>query len=295
MSDALVSPSRSWHPADYLGVPAFAYGGGGDGGALIAVVPGRGGKIVSLVGPSGREWLVQPRPERWARPGPRFVDAEMCGWDECAPTVDPCELDSGDLLSDHGDLWDVPWEYALRGRSLTTVVRGRDFDYTFERTILPAEGGFDLLYRADRDGPARPFGWTAHPQFLAPAGTRVELDVDEVIDVAAPDTPVQWRPALAEPPEGGWRKVWTLPDRAVISASLVHPDGDRLVLTWSGDVAPYLGVWCEDHVYSHERVVALEPSTAWHDATSAAAKLGTVPFIGTGLPPLMWALTVRWG
>lgn len=97
----------------------------------VIVLPHRGAKIASLIDSAGRQWLAQP--EAGALPqvgyGTSFTDAEMCGWDEMAPTIVSA------ALPDHGEIWAVPWhplevtdlavELSVSGRALPYILRRR--------------------------------------------------------------------------------------------------------------------------------------------------------------------------
>lgn len=137
---------------------------------LTARWTARGGRIVSLQGPDGREWLS--RTSRSSIPaGAAFGDAEMAGWDECAPTIAPCAVD-GVELPDHGDLWNARW----RLDGATASVEGRALPYEFRRTAsVAAEGALRFEYEARSLAGELPFLWAAHPQFQASAGTTVRL------------------------------------------------------------------------------------------------------------------------
>ncbi|MEI7911343.1 MAG: hypothetical protein WCK77_17050 [Verrucomicrobiota bacterium] len=79
----------------------------------LAVVAELGAKVISLVNrTSGREWLWHP-PGALAlfrnRPGDDFATSTITGWDECLPTIAPCEH-HGRALPDHGEVWSVPWQ-----------------------------------------------------------------------------------------------------------------------------------------------------------------------------------------
>jgi hypothetical protein len=260
------------------------------GAGLTAVVdPVRGAKIVSLLDHDGREWLAQADPE--AVPGAAFADAEMAGWDECAPSIVACEVDGRDI-PDHGDLWDSLFE--IDG----STARGRGDGYAFERRIDPSPVGLRLSYRVLADRPM-PFLWAAHPQFAAPAGTRVQLprSVDVVLDVLHPEPiPRAWGAKLGtldtlEP--GGYRKYYVDPNHPVFSASLVRPDGATLDLSWSRE-CPYLGVWLDNASFSREPVIALEPSTGFYDSLDTAVRANRVTRLEAGVPLEWWVeLSVR--
>jgi hypothetical protein len=242
------------------------------------VDPARGAKIVSLRDDSGREWLAQAEPG--AAIGARFVDAEMAGWDECAPSISACVVD-GRQIPDHGDLWDSVFE--LEG----PVARGAGDGYTFSRRIEQIDGGLRLSYRAEAQGGDVPFLWAAHPQFVAPAGSRVEVKATTVIDVLSRDLPlVQFDGSIDSVEAGGCRKVYLQPDESVFEAALIHPDGATLTMRWSLQ-APYLGIWF-DKRHSREPVIALEPSTGFFDSVAAAAANKRVPTLTRGNPLEWW-------
>ncbi len=260
-----------------------------EGEALSAAVdPARGAKITSLVDAAGTEWLSQGSGEVAAPPGTAFVDAEMRGWDECAPTIVACRIADRDL-PDHGDLWDARFDVA--GDRLCVVATS--LPYRFERRILATPAGLRLEYSAEALQFAIPFLWAAHPQFAAPAGTHDELmpTAGRVVDVMDPSTPASdWTPELAtidtvEP--GGCRKVYVDPDTDVDRARLVRADGSALAMRWS-DACPYLGIWFDAGAYSRSPVIALEPATAYFDSLETAVRLGRAPMLEPGAPLSWW-------
>lgn len=259
------------------------------GEALSAVVdPRRGAKITSLVDSTGTEWLAQGSGNSTPSRGLPFIEAEMQGWDECAPTIVACRV-AGRDLPDHGDLWDA--EFDVDGDRLSIVATS--LPCRFERRILPTTRGLRLEYSAEAREFAMPFLWAAHPQFAAPAGTHVEVaaKVGRVVDVLDPSTPAAaWSPELATIDTvdvGGCRKVYVDPDTVVDRARLVRADGSSLTLRWS-DACPYLGIWFDAGAYSREPVIAIEPATAYFDSLETAVLLGRVPTLEPGVPLSWW-------
>ncbi len=96
---------------------------------------------------------------------------------------------------DHGDLWDVP--FAVEDSLVWAI--GTSLDYRFERRIEPTAGGLRLSYTATARSVSIPFLWAAHPQFLAPPGTWVEVpglaSAEEVL--IEPRRPIPWTSELA--------------------------------------------------------------------------------------------------
>lgn len=257
---------------------------------LTAVVDARrGAKIVSLRDVTGYEWLLPPSGSP-SPPGTPFVDAEMGGWDECAPTIVACDGPDGEPLPDHGDLWDKSW--AVAGARLSG--RGASLPYRLSRALHPIRQGIRLEYEAvaERD---LPFLWAAHPQFRAPPGARVELGTTDAVDVLG-------RPgrrfnldeadlAIDSLDAGGSRKFYLDPTVAIDTAALVVPGVGRLEMRWDAHVAPYVGVWFDNRAFAREPVIAIEPSTGYYDSLARAVEHDAVLWLREGRP-VTWTVEV---
>ena len=264
------------------------------GPALSAtMVPQRGGKIISLLDARGVEWMAAP--DRTvgapARPGDGFLTAEMAGWDECAPTIDACVV-NGVALADHGELWTKP--FTVDGENMS--VDDETLGYRFTRAVRPTVDGLELSYRVTAGDRDVPFLWAAHPQFRAPAGTRILLpsSVRTVVDVMHPALPVlAWSADLGSidtiKPKG-YRKVYVHPDEAVSSAVLVHPDGAALRVSWTSACA-YLGLWFDKFAFRAEPIIAIEPATAYFDSLATAMENDRVTVIAA-TTTLQWSVTL---
>lgn len=264
--------------SSWCGEPVLAVAGDGWD---ARVSPRRGGKIVSLRA-LGVEWLAQPMlplPPP-AEPGAAFTDAEMCGWDECAPSIVSCAV-GGREIPDHGELWTQPW--MPDGDWLTAV--GPSFDYQLARRLVSLGSTLRIEYVIRTGNEDVPFLWAAHPQFVAPAGSEVrcETTATRVLDVMRePAVAVELGAALCrtdtlEP--GGCRKFYLAPEDSAASVSLVRPGGQRLTMTWAAEVAPYLGIWLDRCAWSREPVVAIEPATGHYDSLRTALQRGLVPVV----------------
>ena len=270
------------------------------GGAIATIDPVRGGKILSLRGPDGREWLAQAtRPSRAPDRGDAvFTESDPAGWDECAPSIDACEIGSR-RVPDHGDLWTAEWTtVSATPDSLELSVLGRSLGYRLVRRISATDAGLRLDYVASATGAATPFLWAAHPQFVSPPGSALELSaaVTHVVDVIDPAAPVvPWSPELATVdtlPDHGYRKVYVEPLTHTDRATLRHPDGATLTLSWQH--CPYLGLWFDNRAYSSVPVVAIEPSLGFRDSLSWAVENGDAPALAPG-QDLHWSLDVAIG
>ena len=256
----------------------------------------RGGKILSLRGPDGREWLAQPAdPSRAPVRGDAvYALSDPAAWDECAPSIDACEV-GGRAVPDHGDLWTAEWAVVSSAPDpLELSVTGRSLGYRLVRRVTASDTGVRFDYVASADV-ATPFLWAAHPQFVSPPGSVLELPdlVTHVVDVINPRQPVlAWSAELATVdslPAGGCRKVYVDPAVHADRATLRHPDGASLTMTWRN--CPYLGLWFDNGAYSREPVVAIEPSLGYRDSLAWAIEHGDAPILARGRD-LRWSLEV---
>jgi galactose mutarotase-like enzyme len=269
-----------------------------DGDGLTAIVSARGGKISSLRDGRGHDWLLPPRSDRPTPAGTPFVDAEMGGWDECAPSIVACTAPTGELIPDHGDLWDVAWVPDRRDDANSVGARGwsaygSSLFYDLHRTISSVSDGLRIDYRVSsrRDVPM-PFLWAAHPQLAAPAGSRLVVDCSTVVDALdEPDARMAWSPELSSidsVPAGGCRKLYVDPDAPVESVTLVVPDAGELTLRWDPTLTPYVGLWFDQGAYAREPAIAIEPSTGFYDSLVGAIDNDRVLWVEPGRPVSWW-------
>lgn len=263
------------------------------GPALTAVVNlARGAKITSLRGASNVEWLARADGVSSVGPETSFIEAEMAGWDECAPSIVECVVGESSV-PDHGDLWNTRFTPGDAPGSAWAV--GASLGYRFERIISATERGLRLDYTAEAISTPVPFLWAAHPQFVAAPGTLVELGDPHVampvVDVLDPSLPQQsWRsdlPFMHDVEDGGCRKYYVRPDHWVDSATLRRPSGEFLTCRWSAECR-FLGVWIDNGQYSREPVIAIEPSTGYFDSLTTAVSNGTAVKLVPGEPFRWW-------
>jgi len=274
-------------PTTWRGDPALTYR---IGELVVVVLPQRGGKLASIEH-RGRQWLTQP--QRPLLPllelTPLLVDGDMFGWDECAPTIDDCEV-MGHRLPLHGDAWDQGWSEAADG---WLTVRGRHLAYTLRRRLSMRADGFRLDYAVTADA-AMPFLWAAHPQFAAAPGSEVVLGngTQPLIDLFARG---YWRDRRAgdpihlhDLPPGHSAKLFVTPEQPTDSARLIQPDGATLTFRWDAAVAPYLGVWMDRAGICPVDAIAIEPMTGFADSCASAAKANRILQLAPGQTVTWW-------
>jgi len=262
----------------------------------VVVVPARGAKIVSLRDRTGREWLAQGDGRSLPQhPGTAFEDAEMCGWDECVPTIDRSRTTTGLIAPDHGDAWNREWREGQDGALSTHLP---SVDATIFRAIaLDADGTLTLSYRVQAGPAGADILWAAHPLFLREEGDRIRIDaVNPLWDVSAPtavlaaDGPDER--VNAPMSEGSSAKYYTDPVERPRWARIDRQDGASLQLEWVGCAVRTLGVWLDRAQFATDDVVAFEPSTGWYDAVDAASAADQVLRLGPN-GRADWCLVLR--
>lgn len=288
----------------------------GSGEMRVVVVPGLGGKIVSLFDKfHQREWLVPPmRSPHRVEYGATFVEQDMSGWDEMVPTIVPCTVD-GIAYPDHGEIWALPWRVERTAGEVALAVEGVAWPYSFSRSAaLGSPNTLELSYIL-KNNAGKPFPclWAAHPQFAATQSTRIVLPgVTEVVNVIAHDP--QWGAAGDRHPwpkaKGSDGRVWDLervrpaeshacrkfylpPEKPVSEAALVDLEkGCQLWMSWSSTELPYLGLWVDEGAYQTRPVAAPEPSDGYYDGLDRAIRNGRVSVLAPG-EERRWKLEVR--
>jgi hypothetical protein len=162
-----------------------------EGDWVVKLLPELGGKIYSIRW-LGRELLaVNPRkPLRCAQYAAPYAEYDASGFDECFPTIGPCQYPdypwAGTELPDHGELWSLSWTDQIQDDACHLQVHGVRLPYTFSKSISFAENGaIRFHYRVSNHNPfPLQYLWSAHPllapqpgmRILLPHGTRVLVD-----------------------------------------------------------------------------------------------------------------------
>ncbi len=267
---------------EWRGMPAARYSAGG---TAVVVVPARGGKISSLRMADGWEWLAQGDGRAPAPAPASFESAEMCGWDECAPTIERSRTARGTIAGDHGDAWCLPWQEVASDRLAVTLA---SVDVRFERAIaISADGTVTLSYRVTAGSEPAALLWAAHPLFRVGPRDRI------VIDAQAPLWAVSGEQARREDRDpdaslnarrsrGDIAKFYTDPVENPRWARIDRHGGRGLRISWRGSAIRTVGVWIDRARIATENVVALEPATGWYDSLERAVRRRVVLTLATG-------------
>ncbi len=262
-------------------------------GLAVAMLPELGGKLISLRGPDGYEWLSRSgRPYR-ARAGlTDFGDGEFDGADEIFPT-----MDASDDLPQHGEAWRLAWK-PCSGPGLSFALEGGLRPYRLQRSITIEPGAVLLSYvlnnRADT---ALRYTYLFHPLFSIAEPLRMELPAGQQVVVMnaqhhfLPNTgkPVPWASLLEDhfasaTASMSAQRFWSLAvSPAPAFVRLRRPAGASLTMTWDAVALPHLAVWsCEASPFVGDLAhFAPEPASGPTSGLSAAIADGTAG----NLPP----------
>ncbi len=237
----------------------------------LELVPSYGARVTELTDrTTGRQWLVS---------GPLSADqgedavygaAAARGWDECFPTVTPCEHPAwGGRLRDHGLLWGRSWDVLQQGpdRATTRYAAG---EVVFARTLRLAGATLTAEYSVTNLGvAAMPYLWSQHCLLATSTDDRIAIAGQG--PMTAGGHPFDW-------PRHEGRDLTRIdsvdakfalksyamtPGRG--SAEIVNPKGG---IRFEWDDVPAFGLWqCYGGwpIATPVHQVALEPTTAAAD------------------------------
>ncbi len=95
-------------------------------------------------------------------------------------------------IPDHGELWSRPWNYRLENDSIILSIKGRIFDYTFEKRIS-LDGGKVIINYSVLNNTAKglPYIWSAHPLLKVEPQAEIYLpssDYKMILDSSSDET-----------------------------------------------------------------------------------------------------------
>jgi hypothetical protein len=278
-----------WRESVYQGMTSIV---GENDSLRVEIVPGRGGKIVSLIDlTTSREWVYRNGvPWRPLRYGMRWEDGDRSGWDEMFPTILACPCPNEpwqqSWFPDHGEVWTLPWLYEFTESSVRIWVHGVMVPYIFEKTYTLNGKNLITVYQVQNPTPF-PFSymWCAHNLLAIKPGMKWITDprLDSVIyqyshgNRFTPEPygrspyPIAGGPAtdlsIIEQNQGQHaEKFWFERDIAKGVAGILDPEtGEALTYLYSSDDVPYLAVWANYGVFTQDYTAALEPATGYLD------------------------------
>ncbi|MCM3630549.1 DUF5107 domain-containing protein [Paenibacillus glycanilyticus] len=269
---------------------------------LVRLVPERGGKVISLINKrSGKDWIHRTeRPWTALHYGMNWEEGDQGGWDEMFPTIEACACPDEPWQErsypDHGEVWCIPWTYAIEGESLRLIVEGRQVPYRFSKKVSLA--GSELLLDYEVVNPtthAFSYLWAAHPLLNIRAGMKLnvspslsEIEIaysqDERLgrmrdtntfpiasgrDGVAVDLSV-----LEDKDKNAAEKYYFTAPLQEGDVQLTDPSsGDSMRFRFSPEDVPYLAMWANYGGYG-DYTFAVEPATGYMDSVYRAHELG---------------------
>jgi hypothetical protein len=265
------------------------------------VLPDNGAKIISLVRRNtGREFLLQPNPRQRSQFPHRGFEQHAYGFDECFPTIAPCEYPEGAFrgvpLPDHGELWSGPWKYEIGKGHLQVWSEPRCLPCIFRKRIRLDADSVLIEYEIESvsDQPFR-YLWSAHPLLQIEPGCQIVLtpDVCSLLigystgnHLGIPGMACGW--PTAQVSQGGEINLSIIGNETARTAAklftpqlsegfcaVYYPKTDESI-SYHFDVkqVPYVGIWvCQGGWPSSGRgqfTAALEPCTGRHDSLAQA-------------------------
>lgn len=276
----------------------------------VTLVPDFGARITSLTDlRSGRDWVV---------PGPliggqsddaTFGGAESRGWDECFPTVAPCEsAEWKRRLRDHGDIWGRPTQCTQVADGIKSTFSGDGFH--FQRRLMLQDDVLHITYVCENNGADRfPYMWSQHCLLATSSDDTLFVTGAQAMDVTAvlgQRTPPQrqfiW-PAFddqrsdltrIEDVEAGWAMKAYAPVGGKVAAGVQGPNGG-IEFEWHGDEIPFLGLWLDYGGWpagASQHQIAIEPTTAPTDDLVSAQTTGHERWLNPS-ESHTWTLSIR--
>lgn len=245
-------------------------------GVEVAVVPKLGAKVVSLRNlRTGREWLYHRRARLKLfsnKPGNNFSSSTVAGWDECLPTIAPCQW-QGHVIPDHGEVWSVPWELDeadWRHGVIRTSVRLPVSPLQFVRTIELQDNILNIDYSLiNLSEILQEFLWAMHPLLALQEGDELELSAET--RRLLQNQP--WVRSLKfDENSAGCAKAYAGPLQQGCAGVLNNSSGDCLSFSWDSAECNTLGIWLTRGGWYGHHHLALEPANGATDALSVAAE-----------------------
>ncbi|MBP1992992.1 DUF4432 family protein [Paenibacillus eucommiae] len=296
------------------------------------LVPARGSKLVSLMNKqTGREWIYTADQSNhaehandadqsnhtdrfWKEPlssGMAWDAADRSGWDELFPTISPClspdAAFSGRQLPDHGEVWSLPWEYAIKGDDLELWVKGVQLPYLFRKTYRIEESALHIQYElqncsshsfsyiwaphcllkieAGMKLAGKPFAGIQPPQQILMRHSKMERFESEAVYSTYPFIKTKEGQIIdmriVEPKlQLHAEKYWFVNRVTEGNISIQAPQTkESFQFEYSAEDLPYLAIWSNYGGYWNDYNLAIEPSTSFLDDVESSSYAGKVKTI----------------
>ncbi|WP_415229650.1 hypothetical protein [Psychromonas sp.] len=278
-------------------------------------LPGYGGKLCSLQYKHSNgniELLFQYQGDTLAIPkhGDTFSDYDSSGFDECFPTILPCEvmLDKQQSITmpDHGDVWAMPWQVieadALNGIKLS--VSNTLLGYTLTKVIKLTDNLIDSHYSVSLTGNIQrlPFIWTPHAlfnirpdlQLIMPKQMDTIINVMEGCARLGKANTIHPYPLLAENGSdmgripmgnnGTCEKYYFVETLRAGDQFGFQDEILSVLMQVTSDKIPYLGIWKNQGACKDSCNFAIEPCSGIYDSTQDAQQRQRCSYVENDQP-----------
>lgn len=274
----------------------------------VTLAPDFGARVTGLVDlRSGRDWLVKGPLAGADDDGAIFGGAEARGWDECFPTVAPCQdANWARSLRDHGEIWGRETACEAGAEAVSFTYHGDR--YKFQRTLTLNGDRLNIDYQVHNTGTEPfPYMWSQHCLLATTPKDRLfvngtgPFDVTGVISGRAPER-FSWpefsqdRSDLQtiEGIDAGWAMKAYAPARDHIRVGVNGPIGG-ISFEWSREQMPYVGLWLDYGAWPADRPshqIAIEPTTAPADDLASALTKDAARWLRGG-DSHSWSISIR--
>jgi galactose mutarotase-like enzyme len=261
-----------------------------------------GGKIYSLKSKnSGREFLFQDTRSAFANKD--YSNHDLSGFDECFPTVAPCQFKIGRKnsdLPDHGFLWNQIWDYQIEDNIVRMSCYVNELKSLFERDCIISDDSIRFEYRITNQADCTlPFIYSAHPFLRAENDSLLELpaDLEDVFMyissknsgftnqkwIEFKDLQKKQRFSGFDCSKEAFIKCFTN-KLSVGKAAMIYPSSkEKFEFGFDAIHLPYLGIFIsegydslDDGHFKNKLIIGLEPTTGIGDELVTAKKTGTL-------------------
>lgn len=271
----------------------------------VTILKSFGAKVASIYYKRQNfEVLFQPTKDEYVVPtyGDSFENYDTSGWDEMYPTIDKCAYPydtkhKGIEMPDHGEMWGIPWNFAVEGDALKASVASPKFDYVFTRYITLKESTIHVEYEAKNIGNEPLYGiWAFHGLLACDHHSKLILEnVHEIINVhesaSLGHIGTVHKYPLTKDVKGDNYSLDKINSSSAKKTEKFYVNGEvlkgearitlnkgKLLLTMNfpEKKIPYLGVWINEGGFKEEYNCALEPANGFYDSVEIAKKYSKI-------------------
>ena len=263
-------------------------------------LPKFGGKMASFrYKKTGREFLVQAEGEKYKKLefAGDYVASECSGFDDMFPTIDERAYDKfpwqGMIMPDHGEVCGLKWEYEIEKNEerIHCWVYGVRLPYKMEKWIyFSDENELMIDYKITNLSVYEfEFIWAAHVMINAEENAEILAPYSEESDIICvfstdegfgkKDLKMQWpnierldkrrmdiSKTLDRKDNGNnYKFYFDNPVPEGWCGYLYNSDKTKLLLKFTEDTLPYLGIWVNEGGFKGYHNIALEPCSATFD------------------------------